>query len=70
MSILQTIDLKKYYNTKPNITLRWRQLLCEAGGAATCGYRLCPTHNNEIPPLANHIVRIEDGRRQDWGIRK
>lgn len=52
MSVLQTIDLKKYYGTEPNIT---RALITKPAIVMI-------THNNEIAQLADRIVRIEDGK--------
>jgi len=69
MSILQTIELKKYYGTKPNITKARDSMtssdvlgLLKATSLRFHQTLVMITHNSEIAQLADCIIRIEDGK--------
>lgn len=78
MSILQTIELKKNYGTKPNITKALDSMTSSdvLSLLKVTSYKfhqtlVMITHNNDIAHIADRIIRIEDGkiiqqrRRQD-----
>lgn len=69
MNILQTIELKKYYGTKPNITRALDSMTSSdvLSLMKVTSYKfhqtlVMITHNNDITHLADRIIRIEDGK--------